>query len=870
MPPLPLVASLTLTNDRSRPAWKSPLVHQAAALSLAWWMAGSVLLAADAADNDDDPSLPAQNSDAAPGWPRRFTLDGRTVTIYQPQPEKLDGNVLTARAAVSVAEAGGEPVFGAEWMTAHIDIDRDSRVADVTALSIDRFNFPDGEAGDQATAVLEANLRRTLTADNMSFDLDQLTATLEQEPVDGATYNLAPPHILVRTTPSELVVLDGEPQFAEGDTLRRVVNTPAALWLDAAGAWWLRLDNGWLTAPDRTGPWLWGTPPAALTAAAEAAGLTAPLERAADPADQTAAPTVIVATEPTALVVFGGEPQWTPIGSSGLLAAENSDTDAFIDTATRRSWLLVNGRWFNAERFADDAGWQAVAPNALPASFAAIPADSRWARIRAHISGTPEAHDAASDAQVPQTARIPRDATIAVTYDGAPRFSAIKSSEKASEVEWAENSSVPVFRTAGAKFWSCDQGVWYEAPDAAGPWTVATSIPDALHRIPADNPYHNVSYVYVYDSTPTYVWSGYTAGYTGLYLYDGCPIYGSGWWWHGHYGRGFYHARPLTWGFQVVYNPWTGMWGERPYYHHYRPQYGLAYPHEGIHGGWWGPVGHAPPPMHRPVTGRPGMGVASGGTSGGSRPAGVAGAPPGAVTPGPQPASSSLYHRVPGAVLPTRTQQPGNRANLVPEHADQVFVDRNGTVVRRNEAGAWEERHGRAWNAIPWGQHPAQTSPPATGVAAGGDKPAEKPNAGDKPGMVTKPVTAPAAADRPTTGEARPERPEPRPAPVRPAPSEQSSAVRPAEQHETRPQAVQQVPVQRPPEQHEQRPQVAPQAPVQVQPQPVQRQPEPASSDQRQQQLEHAYQQRQRSMQRAPQPSRRAPSSANDDKNPGR
>lgn len=49
-------------------------------------------------------------------WPREIPVEGGRVMMYQPQPEKLDGNLLEVRAAVSLelAEAGG-PIFGAVW-----------------------------------------------------------------------------------------------------------------------------------------------------------------------------------------------------------------------------------------------------------------------------------------------------------------------------------------------------------------------------------------------------------------------------------------------------------------------------------------------------------------------------------------------------------------------------------------------------------------------------------------------------------------------------------------------------------------------------------------------------------------------------------
>ena len=46
--------------------------------------------------------------------------------------------------------------------------------------------------------------------------------------------------------------------------------------------------------------------------------------------------------------------------------------------------------------------------------------------------------------------------------------------------------------------------------------------------IPPSSPLYNLTYVQVYGSTPTVVYTGYTPGYTGAYVSDGCIVYGTG------------------------------------------------------------------------------------------------------------------------------------------------------------------------------------------------------------------------------------------------------------------------------------------------------------------------------------------------------
>ena len=713
---LVLVLSLVLhagfAADASTPAPAAPAASTTPPAVAPTPAAAPSASAATATDNADD-LAPA----GKPGWPRRFVRDGHAITVYQPQPEKLDGNTLTARAAIAVATGDGEPVFGAEWFTARLDIDRSQRIAQVVSLTIDRVRFPAGEAGDQAAAALADRVSKALTPKDMFFDLDHLIATLEQKPAAPAVYNNRPPKILVRTTPTELLVLDGDPVFvpiaanSAGDSegAKRMVNTPSLVWMEGNGSYWLRLQDDWLNAPTLDGPWAFGDAPPAIDADARAAGIETGIVRT----DTATAPAVVVAREPTAVVQFKGEPTWTPIADTGILAADNCDCDCYIDTTTQHVWLNLAGRWYWSDKLADGATWTYTPANALPAAFANIPADSRWGEVRTQIAGTPESREAALDAQVPQTARIPRSATLAVTYDGAPQFSPIPGSDTA----WATNSAFAVFRTPGPdgapQYWCCADAVWYQADAPTGPWTVATAIPPALHQIPPDNPDHSVSYVYVYDSDADEVWDGYTAGYCSSYIEDGCPIYGTGWYWPGYYRNGYHCPRPLTWGLRVGYDPWTCSWGLGV---GVGSGFSLAFSdvhdHDGDRrhgwaGGWWGANGHPPEFMPRPGQRPPPPGYPAAASAIESRPEGRPEADHGpelqhGFQHGPPP---SIYARVPVARMPAGAADAETRSSVVREHPDQVFVEPDGTVVRRSGDGSWQERRNGGWDAIDFQNH---------------------------------------------------------------------------------------------------------------------------------------------------------------------
>ena len=300
------------------------------------------------------------------------------------------------------------------------------------------------------------------------------------------------------------------------------------------------------------------------------------------------------------------------------------------------------------------------------------------------MAGTQQARDAVLDNTIPQTAAIKRDDTsFSVRYDGEPDFAPIEDLQ----VEYAQNTSASVFKY-GNLYYACSDGVWYVSNSATGPWAVATEIPEAIYRIPASNPHHNVVYVKVYDVTPEVVYVGYTPSYYGSYYYHGAVIYGTGWYYHPWYGP-YYYPRYPTWGFHVSYNPWTG-WG-----------FGVSWTNGPFrvtfsrHGGWWGVGGYRPRP--RPYvhggyrktninidnsiniggSGRPGNGT-------GNRPE----------------TRPNLYDRPENkarnadrpATTNTRQARPAGDAQ------NNVLTDRSGNVYQRGDNGNWNSRDNGQWS----------------------------------------------------------------------------------------------------------------------------------------------------------------------------
>ena len=658
-------------------------------------------------------------------WPQQIDADnGAIVLVYQPQVEEFSGISLAGRAAVSVKmpATNNEPLFGAIWFEAKIDTDRDARTAVIRDLSIADVRFADAseEQMQQLAELIEGQVAKAW----FTISVDQLLADLDADSAGAAAPELKhePPKILLSTEPALLVLIDGEPrlQKIEGSKLERVVNTPFLLVKDGSNHYLYIGSNAWYQAKSIPGPWT------------RTQRVPKDIEKLVEPVEEDDAKVddirIIVATEPTELIVSDGEPSWAPVEGMDLLYMDNTDSNAFLELSTQSYYVLLSGRWYRGQGIVGELQWTHVPNDELPGAFGDISEDSVNGAVLAQVAGTEQARDAVLDNTIPQTAAIKRsDDSFSVKYDGAPEFAPIEDIR----VEYAQNTSAAVFRY-GNLYYACDNGVWYVANSATGPWTVATEVPDAIYDIPASNPHHNVTYVKVYDVTPEVVYVGYTPGYYGSYYYRGAVIYGTGWYYNPWYGP-YYYPRYPTWGFHVTYNPWYG-WG-----------YGVSWTNGPFRftfstgGAWWGVGGYRPYP--RPVVyggyrkTNININVDNSINIGGGR-----------NRPENRP---NLYNRPETrARNAERPALPANRqARPANNVQNNVLTDRSGNVYQRDGSGSWQQRDNGQWQQA---QNLDRASSAQAGAVRPSQPPASRPAA--RPSQPSTPQPAQQPATRPGYG----------------------------------------------------------------------------------------------------------------------
>lgn len=607
-------------------------------------------------------------------WPREVTTSNGVLTYYQPQIDSYAGNMIEGRCAISLKPEKGDMLFGAFWFRAFMQTDKAARTAVLDQIDVLDLQFP-GLTDSTEIAENSAKIGSTLENMDIVISLDRLIASLDEaEGIQNLADNIdnTPPIIYFRTEPTILITVDGDPIWKElkDQNLKYVVNSPFFIAQDLKSKnYYISGGGKWYTT--KTPPDNWVVTGDVASNVKKFAEANAPKDQntSKDEKEVDVTPKPLVVYKPSELIVTGGEPDYKPIKGTNLLFVANSEDDIIMDINTQMHYVLLAGRWYKSKTLADGS-WVFEDPKNLPADFKNIPADGEMANVRVSVPETDEAKDALLEQTIPQTAEVVRsEAKLEVHFDGDPQFKQIPNTD----VSYSLNSDKSVLKI-NQNFYCVDNGIWFISNYPAGPWEVSDHRPDEVDQIPPSEPVYNTKYVYVYGSTPEVVYVGYLPGYTYSYVYNGVVVYGTGYHYPYWYGS-VYYPRPVTFGYSVHYNPYTGWgfsmgfsygwigWGYHPYY---RPYWGPCGYHAGYRNGYYNGYHHG---YHNGYN----RGVVDGYRAG----------------------SRNAYHNQRDGVRKTTTREQVARTNDISRASNRpnnMYTDKRGNVYERTKQGDWKER----------------------------------------------------------------------------------------------------------------------------------------------------------------------------------
>ena len=508
----------TLSQHQSRErSWLAVIGVALALLFQVFAVAPSSAQEPDSSAADEAAALVDEREPEA--WPRVLEEDAYLIKIYPPQFDDWDGSQLTAQAAIEIEEKDKEgSTYGVVNFVTRTRVDKDARLVVFDEYQSISANVP---AQSELESKILGILQRRFNDSVRVVALDRVETALAATRA-GATMgnevevNNDPPKIVFAERPTLLVSVDGQPVWRQvaGSHYERLLNTRPLLMRDSSANLYLHLFDGWLEAQTLEGPWMVASAaPAELADAAAKAQQQQPadlldggvsdqqeVDESGEPIEKPTlakgpVPDIIVATEPTELLVTDGAPQWTAIPQTGLEYAENTSGNLFRQASGSPYFVLLSGRWFESSSLAGP--WSFVPQSDLAADFRQIPDDSPKENVKASIAGTPQAQEAVIANSVPQTSEIDRQgAEFNPVIDGEPKWTPIESTPLA----YVENSPTPILRVAPDEYYAVNNGVWFVAPAVTGPWITAVTVPDVIYTIPASSPLH-LSLIHISEPT---------------------------------------------------------------------------------------------------------------------------------------------------------------------------------------------------------------------------------------------------------------------------------------------------------------------------------------------------------------------------------
>jgi hypothetical protein len=438
----------------------------------------------------------------------------------------------------------------------------------ISNLSIENTYFP---TLDPAGAANMDQLVRTFLPPTVWISMQRLVACVPKPAAvpTGVQLNNDPPQIFVSYQPAILLGVEGQPQMADipNTKLKYVFNTNWALFIDREGEYYLLVGNRWLQSKSLEGPWSATTklPHDMETIVKDPQWASLKSFVPPPPSSGSVVPTVFYSTVPSVVILFDGQPVYSPIQGTHLSYAANTNSYLFVYAPTNQFYYMTAGRWFTSNSL--QGPWTFATAN-LPADFANIPPGSPAGQVLSSVPGTEEAKDAVMIAQVPTSITVNAAAAAAkasVSYDGAPQFVPIQGTS----MFYATNTAQKVIQV-GDLYYLCLQGIWFMSTAPQGPWQTAQTVPQVIYTIPPSSPVYNVTYVTQVVAPGGTVQASYTAGYMGAFVVGvavgaviagGTGYYYPPYYYHPAYGYPVYHPYPTTYGYSSTYHTTTGAYG---------------------------------------------------------------------------------------------------------------------------------------------------------------------------------------------------------------------------------------------------------------------------------------------------------------------
>jgi hypothetical protein len=186
-------------------------------------------------------------------------------------------------------------------------------------------------------------------------------------------------------------------------------------------------------------------------------------------------PPILVATQPSVLVMIDGEPALYDLEGTSLQKVVNTNWDLLFDKKEKRYYLRSNRTWLSAKALNDS--WKME--KKLPEDFAKLPASPEFKEIKESA--------AAPRQESPGLVLVVNKPTELILVTGAPALERIGETP----LYWVANSPCDVFFHSTEKaYYFLTSGRWFRSAElTSGKWAPATAnLPAEFKGIPTTHP----------------------------------------------------------------------------------------------------------------------------------------------------------------------------------------------------------------------------------------------------------------------------------------------------------------------------------------------------------------------------------------------
>jgi hypothetical protein len=184
-------------------------------------------------------------------------------------------------------------------------------------------------------------------------------------------------------------------------------------------------------------------------------------------------PRIVVATEPTQVLLIDQEPVLAPISGTGLEFVVNTDWPLFRHPESG-NWYLINGDAWQTHSMLATGGWNTTTD--IPEDFRQLAMGDQWETVR-------DALPPRIPGSEPAPFIVSLEPTELILIDGPAKLAAAGTSG----LVYVPNTDRDLFRLED-RWYLLLTGRWFEAPELDQQWRPVTRLPDAFASIPETHP----------------------------------------------------------------------------------------------------------------------------------------------------------------------------------------------------------------------------------------------------------------------------------------------------------------------------------------------------------------------------------------------